>query len=331
MAAVDPLLLRELAPRVLGTVVRRYRDFAGCEDAVQEALLAASQQWPIEGLPESPQAWLVRVAPRRITDEVRAATARRLREKLVVSLIPPDEQIALAADEAAGPRDDTIELFFLCCHPSLSPSSQVALTLRAIGGLTTAEIARAFFVPEATMAQRISRAKQTIKASGVAFELAHDADRRSRLGAVLQVLYLVFNEGYSATSGDAAVRIDLCDEATRATRLLHHTLPDEPEVSGLLALMLLTDARREARTGRHGELLPLDVQDRSLWDRAKIAEGTALIDAAMAKPALGRLHTSWGTHSASLTQRIAQAPTRVIARHRASCTTGGDTTRVSAR
>lgn len=258
---------------MLATIVRRYRDFSGCEDAVQEALLAAASQWPAQGVPASPVGWLVRVATRRITDEVRAETARRMREKLVVSLIPADEQIALAADEAAHPKDDTLDLFFMCCHPSLSPSSQIALTLRAVGGLTTAEIARAFMVPEATMAQRISRAKQTIK--GVQLQ-------RGDLETVLQVLYLVFNEGYLATSGDTVVRVDPCDEAIRVTRLLIE-MSEEPEVSGLLALMLLTDARRNARTGPHGGLLPLDVQDRGKWERAKIAEGTSLIDAAMGK------------------------------------------------
>jgi RNA polymerase sigma factor (sigma-70 family) len=284
-------LLRELTPRVLGIVVRRYQDFSGCEDAVQEALLAASEQWPKEGVPESPAGWLIHVASRRVTDEMRANAARRFREKLVVSLVPADEQIALAADEVGKERDDTLDLFFMSCHPALSAASQVALTLRAVGGLTTAEIARAFMVPEPTMAQRLSRAKQTIKSSGkssgVAFAEPTPADRAARLPAVMQVLYLIFSEGYAASAGDSLFRVDLSAEAMRVTRLLARTVPDEPEIDGLLALMLLTDARREARTGTHGELIPLDAQDRSRWNRAAIAEGVSLIDAAMLRGAMG--------------------------------------------
>lgn len=281
-------LLRDLTPRVLGTIVRRYRDFAGCEDAVQEALLAAAMQWPEQGIPDNPAGWLIHVATRRITDQVRAEAARRLRERLVVSLIPVDEQIALAADEAgAAARDDTLELLFLCCHPALSPTSQIALTLRAVGGLTTPEIARAFLVPEATMAQRLSRAKQAIKGSGVPFEMPGAAELPGRVGAVTKVLYLIFNEGYTASAGDELSRTDLSNEAIRLTRLLERSLPEDPEVKGLLALMLLTDARRAARTGPRGELVPLDQQDRSLWDREAIAEGLALITGALARGAVG--------------------------------------------
>lgn len=275
-------LLRELTPRVLAIVVRRYRDFAACEDAVQEALLAAAQTWPTQGMPDHPTGWLVRVASRRITDEIRAATARRLREQLVVSLVPADEQIAMICDSSEHERDDTLELFWMCCHPALSPSSQVALTLRAVGGLTTAEIARAYLVPEATMAQRLSRAKQTIKASGIEISQPTAEERAARLGAVLQVLYLIFNEGYAATSGETVQRFDLSSEAIRVTRLLARSIDNAPEVEGLLALMLLTDARRDARTGPLGEVIPLDQQDRSKWDRAAIAEGTALLERALA-------------------------------------------------
>jgi RNA polymerase sigma factor (sigma-70 family) len=267
---------------VLAAIVRRYRDFAACEDAVQEALLAAAQHWPVDGVPDNPTGWLVRVASRRITDEIRAATARRLREQLVVSLVPADEQIAVIAGEPE--RDDTLELFFLCCHPALTASSQVALTLRAVGGLTTAEIARAFLVPEATMGQRILRAKQTIAQVGLAAPSA--VDRAERLRAVLHVLYLIFNEGYAATSGDAVVRVDLSREAIRVARMLGDT-STEPEVDGLLALMLLTDARREARVGASGELISLDAQDRARWDRAAITEGVALLERAMARGAPG--------------------------------------------
>ncbi len=296
-------LLRELAPRVLGALVRRFRDFPACEDAVQEALLAAATQWPRDGLPDDPAAWLIRVAARRLTDVVRSEAARRRREELVVSLVAPEEQLAVMADpdeEAGGGGDETLVLLFMCCHPALSTSSAIALTLRAVGGLTTAEIARAFLVPEATMAQRISRAKQSIKDSQVAFSLPTPEARAARLGAVMHVLYLIFNEGYTASSGQALVRDDLAGEAIRLARALRLKVKDRggssretalvatagcgdvAEVTGLLALMLLTDARRAARIGPGGELVPLDEQDRSLWDRAAIVEGTALVEEALA-------------------------------------------------
>ncbi len=276
--------LRELAPRVLAALVRRYRDFTAREDAVQEALAAAAQQWPVQGRPDNPLGWLIQVASRRITDEIRATTARRLREQLVVSLIPVDEQIAVISDEVDV--DDTLELLWMCCHPALSSSSQVALTLRALGGLTTAEIARAFLVPEPTMAQRISRAKASIKTSTARFAPLTVAERAERLPAILAVLYLIFNEGYVATSGDAVVRGDLSHEAIRVARMLAGSA-DVPEVHGLLALMLLTDARRDARVGLSGELIPLDTQDRSRWDRGTIAEGTALLERTLARGATG--------------------------------------------
>jgi RNA polymerase sigma factor (sigma-70 family) len=272
-------LLRTLAPQVLGILTRRYRDFAGCEDAVQEALIAAATQWPGEGRPDNPRGWLLRVATRRLTDQIRADTARRLREQLVISLVPADEQIALAADAGANERDDTLALYFMCCHPALTSSSQVALTLRAVAGLTTAEIARAFFVPEATMAQRLTRAKATIRQSGIGFAERLPEDARSRLPAVLRVLYLAFSEGYAASDGVLPVRIDVSEEAVRVTRQLVDLVPGEPEVQGLLALMLLTDARRPARIGAAGQLVPLDAQDRSLWNRDKVAEGTRLLRA----------------------------------------------------
>lgn len=281
-------LLRELAPRVLGAVTRRFRDFAACEDAVQEALIAAAAQWPREGLPDNPRAWLLQVASRRLTDAVRADAARRHREELVVSLIPPEEQLVLSMDaDGARERDDTLDLLFMCCHPVLSPSSAIALTLRAVGGLTTFEIARAFLVPEATMAQRISRAKQSIKASGVPFQMPTPEELPERLGNVMHVLYLIFSEGYTATSGPELQRTDLSGEALRLTRMLHRLIPDEAEVAGLLALMLLTDARRAARTGPEGELIPLDAQDRSLWDQGAIAEGVALLTATLPRGAVG--------------------------------------------
>ena len=278
--------LRELAPQVLGAVLRRYRDFAASEDAVQEALLAAAQQWPTAGVPDHPRAWLIQVASRRMVDHVRSETARRQREQIVVSLVPPEDQLALAADEAVDEHDDTLELLFTCCHPALSPSSQIALTLRAVGGLSTLEIARAFLVPEATMAQRISRAKATIKSSGVPF--AVPTELATRIDSVMHALYLIFNEGYTASSGADLVRTDLAFEAIRLARLLHQLHPDHPEVTGLLALMLLTDARRIARTGPAGELIPLDEQDRAQWDRALIAEGVELVTGAFVCARVGR-------------------------------------------
>jgi RNA polymerase sigma factor (sigma-70 family) len=240
-------LLRDLAPQVLGAVCRRFGDFAAAEDAVQEALLAASQQWPRAGVPDSPRAWLVHVAARKVTDHVRVEAARRRREALVVGLVSPEDQIALAPDEDAGERDDSLDVLFTCCHAALSTASAIALTLRAVGGLTTLEIGRAFLVPEATMAQRISRAKETIRASGVPLAVPEGEERDRRLVAVMHVLYLVFNEGYTASSGSELQRVDLSTEAIRLARMLHRLVPGDPEVAGLLALMLLTDARRAAR------------------------------------------------------------------------------------
>ena len=275
-------LLHATAPRVLGVLVRRYGHFDLCEDAVQEALLAASVQWPEEGVPEHPRAWLVTVASRRLTDELRSEQARRRREESAAALEPADE-VPPAVDE----HDDTLTLLFLCCHPELSPASQLALTLRAVGGLTTAQVARAFLVPEATMAQRISRAKQRIKATGASFDMPPAAEREERLQVVLHVLYLIFNEGYTATSGPDLQQVELAQEAIRLTRTVHALLPDDGEIAGLLALMLLTDARRPARTGPGGELIPLAEQDRGLWDRAAIDEGLALIAATLAHAPIG--------------------------------------------
>jgi RNA polymerase sigma factor (sigma-70 family) len=278
--------LRELAPQVLGVITRRFRDFALAEDAVQEAMLAAFRQWPQEGIPESPRAWLIRVANRRMTDMIRSEMARRQRETDITSeqepTIGPTEEV-----EADMDPEDTLFLLFMCCHPSLSRSSAIALTLRAVGGLSTAEIANAFMVPEATMAQRISRAKQSIKTSGVPFGLLTPKDRRERQPAVLHVLYLIFSEGYSSSVGAQLQRLDLAQEAIRLTRSTRALLPDDAEVAGLLALMLLTDARQIARTGPNGELIPLDKQDRSLWNRAEIAEGTTLLTLALSKGSVG--------------------------------------------
>jgi RNA polymerase sigma factor (sigma-70 family) len=280
----DEHLLRELAPQVLGTIIRRFRDFAAGEDAVQEALVAAAVQWPREGLPADPRAWLIQVASRRMTDHLRIEVARRRRETELAMKIgqstPPDP-------EYATDQDDTLILLFMCCHAALTPSSAIALTLRAVGGLTTAEIASAFLVPEATMAQRISRAKQSIRASGVPFGLPTSQERGQRLRAVLHVLYLIFNEGYTSSAGPELQRCELSGEAIRLTRAVHSLLPGDGEVAGLLALMLLTDARRPARTGPDGELIPLTKQDRTLWDQKLISEGVALIAAALSKGSMG--------------------------------------------
>ena len=277
-------LLRRLAPQVLGALVRRYGHFDTAEDAVQEALLAAAVQWPRDGIPADPRGWLITVASRRLTDLLRSEQARQRREDNVARQVLPEQWVVPAADAAAGGSgsgDDTLILLFLCCHPALSPASQIALTLRAVGGLTTAEIARAFLVPEATMTRRISRAKQGIKASGVPFSMPTAGERAERLAAVLHVLYLIFNEGYASTSGPDLQRTELAAEAIRLARLLHRLLPGDGEVTGLLALMLLTDARRAARTGPYGELVPMAEQDRDRWDAAAIAEGVALITGAL--------------------------------------------------
>jgi RNA polymerase sigma factor (sigma-70 family) len=274
-------LVRDLAPQVLTALVRHHGGFDSCEDAVQEALLAAAVQWPAEGVPDDPKAWLITVASRRRIELWRSDSARHRRE----------ETAALAhaqpAPEPPRAADDTLTLFLLCCHPSLTPVSQVALTLRAVGGLTTAEIARALLVPEPTMAQRISRAKARIKADGAEFRMPAPAERPARLAAVLHVLYLIFNEGYTATSGPALSRVELTGEAIRLTRQVRVLLPDDGEVAGLLALMLLTEARRPARTAADGALVPLDEQDRTRWDAMAISEGIDLITHALATAPIG--------------------------------------------
>jgi RNA polymerase sigma factor (sigma-70 family) len=277
-------LLRELTPHVLGAVVRRYGDFGAAEDAVQEALVAAATQWPVRGMPDNPRGWLIQVAARRMTDHLRAEAARRRRETTAMR-DADDVDPGPAVDAVA--EEDPVLLLFMCCHPALTRPTAIALTLRAVGGLTTAEIAAAFLVPEATMAQRISRAKQTIKKSGVGFTMPSAEERAERLDAVLHVLYLIFNEGYASTSGPSLSRVDLSSEAIRLARAVHAVLPDDPEVAGLLALMVLTDARRPARTGPDGELIPLDEQDRSRWDRDAIAEGVALITRTLSRGAVG--------------------------------------------
>jgi RNA polymerase sigma factor (sigma-70 family) len=277
-------LLRELAPLVLGAVVRRYGNFAPAEDAVQEALLAAEMQWPDEGVPDNPRGRLIHVAARRMTDQLRSEIARCRRETEAQRQEPPGADLAPPLEHAEiGEHDDTLLLLFMCCHPVLTPPSAIALTLRAVGGLTTAEIANAYLVPEATMARRISRAKEKIKHSGVPFAMPTDAETEQRLASVLHVLCLIFNEGYASSIGEKLQRGDLVSEALRLTRAVHTLLPGDGDVAGLLALMLLTDARRAARTGTDGELIPLAKQDRSLWDRALVDEGVALISATLSR------------------------------------------------
>ncbi|NLU75235.1 sigma-70 family RNA polymerase sigma factor [Streptomyces sp. HNM0575] len=274
------VLLRLHAPQVLGALVRRYGHFDAAEDAVQEALLAAAGQWPESGFPDNPRGWLIRVASRRLTDALRSDQARRQREEKAAALTPRDAFTAPAPGlDRAPSEDDTLTLLFLCCHPDLPPPAQIALTLRAVGGLTTAEIARAHLVPEATMAQRISRAKQRVKGT----RFGRPDHWEERLPAVLHTLYLIFNEGYTATSGASLQRAELAGEAIRLVRTVHRLLPGDCEIAGLLALMLLTDARRAARTGAGGELIPLDEQDRGLWDKAAIGEGVALVTWALSQ------------------------------------------------
>ena len=283
MAVPIENLLRDLTPQVLGAVIRRFHDFASAEDAVQEALLAATIQWPQEGIPDNPRGWLIQVAGRRMMDYLRSEEARRRREELAAS-----EAVQLAPSADVEPEaDDPLTLFFMCCHPALTPSSAIALTLHAVGGLTTAEIAAAFLVPAATMAQRISRAKASIKASGVPLQLPTSQERAQRLRAVLHVLYLIFNEGYTSSAGPHLQRLELSREAIRLARCVHTSLPDDGEVAGLLALMLLTDARRLARTDPDGELIPLTKQDRTLWDQVEISEGIALLTATLSKGSIG--------------------------------------------
>ncbi|MEV6768799.1 sigma-70 family RNA polymerase sigma factor [Nocardia sp. NPDC051030] len=280
-------LLRPLAPRVLAALLRRHGSLEACEDAVQEAMLAAARQWPEQGAPDSPERWLIAVADRRMTDHLRSELASKRREEKVAAQALPEELLSPAADQEPVGEDDTLMLLMLCCHPSLTPASQIAITLRAVGGLTTAEIARAFLVPEKTMAQRISRAKQSIKAAGGQFHMPPVAEQADRLRVVLHVLYLIFNEGYKATGGPDLTRGDLTREAIRLTRTIGRVLPEDGEITGLLALMLLTDARRPARTRPDGGLVPLAEQDRSLWNRELIDEGVALISRALATSRLG--------------------------------------------
>jgi RNA polymerase sigma factor (sigma-70 family) len=298
-------LLRELAPQVLGRLISRYGRFDACEDATQEALLRAAQVWPERGVPPSPRGWLLTVASRLLIDEFRSDTARRRREDALFAATPQAQLLAPSSDseDAAADRDDSLTLLFLCCHPSLTVPSQIALTLRAVGGLTTAQIAAALLVPDATMAQRITRAKATISASGMRFDMP-DGEAGDRLRAVQHVLYLIFNEGYTSSSGDGLTAPRLSDEAIRLTRLLHRLLPEDEETAGLLALMLLTDARRPARSRADATLIPLADQDRSLWTQSLIDEGICLLSQALPRGVVGSYQLQ-----AAIAGVHAQAPT----------------------
>ncbi len=297
-------LWRELTPQVIGALMRRYGSFDLAEDATQEALLAASTQWPDHGVPDDPRAWLITVASRRLIDLLRSDEARARREAHQVQRTPVDELASPAADLTPSDDDDTLAMLFLCCHDTLTPASQIALTLRAVGGLTTAEIAAAFLVPESTMAQRISRAKSSIKASGAVFRMPPPAERTHRMPAVLRVLYLIFNEGYTASSGPQLQRIDLSAEAIRLTRQARRLLPDDGEVVGLLALMLLTDSRRGTRTTLDGRLVPLEEQNRDHWHTASVDEGVALVTDALRRATLGSYQVQ-----AAIAAVHAEAPT----------------------
>ena len=281
-------LLRRLAPEVLATLLRRHRALDVCEDAVQEALVAAASAWSAGAVPENPRGWLLTVATRRLIDEVRSDRARRAREDRIALAAEPSALVVPGPETDQPPEhDDTLALLIMCCHPALTAPSQIALTLRAVGGLTTAEIAACFFVPEPTMAQRISRAKQRIQEDGARFEMPGEPELSVRLDVVMHVLYLIFNEGYTTSTGARISRVELTSEAIRLARELHRLRPDDSEAAGLLALMLLTDARRAARTNDEGELIDLADQDRTLWDRSRIEEGVALVSEALARGPLG--------------------------------------------
>ena len=270
---------RRESPHVLAALLRRHGDYADCEDAAQEALAAAADQWPRDGVPDNPRGWLIRVASRRLIDQLRSNRSRAVREETVGIAQPADAYVGPAADDDTSPGgDDTLLLLLLCCHPLLTRPSQVALTLRAVSGLPSAAIATAFLVPEPTMAQRLSRARTTLRDSAVRFEKPTSEELPARVAAVLDVLYLIFNEGYARSTGDTLLDTSLADEAIRLTRQLHAYLPDHDEIAGALALMLLTDARRAARTDERGDLVPLAEQDRSRWDAGLVGEGVALLE-----------------------------------------------------
>ena len=326
--------------RAVAVLTGFFGDIDVAEEAVQEAFTTAVQRWPADGLPPSPAGWIITTARRRAIDRLRRESSRGDRQAQAARL-QAAAQLQGAQVHASGEppeegpvRDDRLRLIFTCCHPALATAAQVALTLRLLGGLSTAEIARAFLVPEPTMAQRLVRAKAKIRDAGIPYRIPHQSDLPGRLRAVLAVVYLIFNEGYLASEGDRLTRAELCAEAIRLGRLLAELMPDEPEVLGLLALMLLTDARRDTRTSADGALVPLDEQDRRRWDHGRIAEGQALVRACLRRnrpgpyqiqAAINAVHsdaataadTAWDQILALYDQLMACAPSPVVALHRA--------------
>jgi RNA polymerase sigma-70 factor (ECF subfamily) len=322
-------VFREHYGRAVAVLVGAFGDIDLAEEAVQEAFATAVARWPSTGPPPSPAGWIITTARNKAVDRLRREASREDRHAQAALLHARDEP----AEEGAV-RDDRLRLIFTCCHPALGTGAQVALTLRLLGGLTTAEIARAFLVPEATMAQRLVRAKGKIRDAGIPYRVPHEADLPGRLRAVLAVVYLIFNEGYAASAGDALVRRELCAEALRLGRVLAELMPDEPEVLGLLALMLLVSSRRDARTGDGGELVLLADQDRGRWDRDQIAEGQAIVRRCLRRgqpgpyqlqAAINAVHsdapaaaaTDWGQILALYDQLLALAPSPVVALNRA--------------